>query len=100
MELKWLFLVIIGDAERALGIPHASTILFWFHRNADSLIKMGNSLQNVCELLFGETGEDHVLLNNNLLCKPFRPMLLKRLEYNKNCLPKVKFIIFDLFLDH
>lgn len=78
--------------ERTLGIPHASTILFWFHRSADSLIKMGNSLRDVCELLFGEK-EDDTLLNNNLLCKPFRPMLLKRLEYNKNCLPKVSFCI-------
>lgn len=96
LELKWFFHIVICDVERTLGIPHSSTIIFWFHKNADSFIKMGNSLRKTCELLNEKNVDDIFFFNNNFLCKPIRPMLLKRLEYNINCLSKVSLKNFTL----
>jgi len=61
--------------------------------------KEGDSLQLICEKFADPETENSMNLTGHLLCKPFRPMLLKRLNYNKYCLAKVFFkIIFIFFL--
>lgn len=98
IELRWIMHIIIGDLEHSLGIPHSSTILFWLNRDADQMIRAGDSLKNVCDIFTSfsdnESVIDSELIGSNLLCKPFRPMLLKRLNYNKDCLPKVNLTIY------
>lgn len=88
-ELRWIFHVVLSDVEMEVGIPHPTTILGWFHNRAYELLNAGNLLKEICEdLMEGEQAGGLAGLHN-LLFKPLRPMLLKRLSYNKNALPKV-----------
>jgi len=90
-ELRWIFHVILSDVEMMVGIPHPTTILGWFHNRAYELLNAGSTLKEICEdLMEGEQAGGLAGLHN-LLFKPLRPMLLKRLSYNKNALPKVSF---------
>lgn len=96
VELRWIMHIIIGDLERTFGVFHFSSILYWFHRDADQMIRAGDSLKNICDVFTASSdlATDTELIGRNLLCKPFHPMLLKRLNYNKDCLPKVFFYNF------
>uniref|UniRef100_A0A915ECJ1 DNA ligase IV n=1 Tax=Ditylenchus dipsaci TaxID=166011 RepID=A0A915ECJ1_9BILA len=92
IELRYIFHLLICDTERVIGVPHPSTILSWFHKEADSRLKTGDNLQEVCDAFsFEDPGDDTDAegMGKNLLCKTLQPMLLKRLNYNKECLPKI-----------
>lgn len=89
-ELRYILHIILGNIEHMLGVS-GHVILEWFHPGMDTLWKEGNSLQQLC----GRYADDDAATGpaavheGDLLCKPFRPMLLKRLNYNKYCLPKI-----------
>lgn len=58
------------------------------------MLKMGYTLEQVCLQLQDEGEEGSSIdLSSLILCKPFRPMLLKRLNWDKYCLPKVSCLV-------
>jgi len=67
--------------------------------NKNFFQKEGDSLQLICEKFADPETENSMNLTGHLLCKPFRPMLLKRLNYNKYCLAKV-FLTLYLFFSY
>lgn len=93
-EIYWILHVLLDDVENALGIPHSSVLLKWFNPKADEMLKMGYTLEQVCLQLQDEGEEGSSIdLSSLILCKPFRPMLLKRLNWDKYCLPKVSCLV-------
>ncbi|KAI1721359.1 ATP dependent DNA ligase domain-containing protein [Ditylenchus destructor] len=90
LELRYIFHVIISDVEKVLGIMSSSTLINWFHAGTDNRLRSGETLREVCESVVGEeTGEESPEVGRHLLCKPLQPMLLKRLNYNKETLPRI-----------
>ncbi|CAK5085937.1 unnamed protein product [Meloidogyne enterolobii] len=87
-ELRFIFHIILGNIERYIDMS-GHTLMRTFHAEADNLWKEGDSLQLICEKFADPETENSMNLTGHLLCKPFRPMLLKRLNYNKYCLAKI-----------
>ncbi|CAK5112484.1 unnamed protein product [Meloidogyne enterolobii] len=87
-ELRFIFHIILGNIERYIDMS-AHTLMRTFHAEADNLWKEGDSLQLICEKFADPETVNSMNLTGHLLCKPFRPMLLKRLNYNKYCLAKI-----------
>uniref|UniRef100_A0A914HEM6 DNA ligase IV n=1 Tax=Globodera rostochiensis TaxID=31243 RepID=A0A914HEM6_GLORO len=87
--------------EKALGGMNSSNILRCFHKEALEAFMAGDSIRQICESFVGEeAGENVMAANGNILGKPFRPMLLKRLNFDKYCLPKIiKFCGRPFFLE-
>uniref|UniRef100_A0A1I8BVF8 DNA_LIGASE_A3 domain-containing protein n=1 Tax=Meloidogyne hapla TaxID=6305 RepID=A0A1I8BVF8_MELHA len=91
-ELRWIFHIILGNIENYLDIP-AHNIMRIFHSEADNLWKEGDSLQIICEKFADPETESSMNLTGHLLCKPFRPMLLKQ-EIN-DCVLDCELLIWD-----
>lgn len=55
-ELRWIFLLIINRMR--LGVPE-STIMTWYHENAERLHSAGYTIREVCDKLYdGSEGFD------------------------------------------
>ncbi|TKR77605.1 hypothetical protein L596_018540 [Steinernema carpocapsae] len=82
-ELIILFHIIIKDIEFYTGL-YQETILNWFHPEAYGLRVRGYSLQEICEFFTGTQPGDRVDESDRdeILGKPFKPMLLKQVPYN------------------
>uniref|UniRef100_A0A183C693 DNA ligase IV n=1 Tax=Globodera pallida TaxID=36090 RepID=A0A183C693_GLOPA len=101
LELRWIFYILLDSMEKALGGMNSSNILRCFHKEALEAFMAGDSIRQICESFVGEeAGENVMAANGNILGKPFRPMLLKRLNFDKYCLPKIiKFCGRPFFLE-
>ncbi|KAL3090164.1 hypothetical protein niasHS_006616 [Heterodera schachtii] len=90
LELRWIFYIILDAMEKGLGGISSPTLLRCFHKEAFDAFLSGDSLRQICESYVGEeSGENVLTANGNIIGKPFRPMLLKRLNFDKYCLPKI-----------
>jgi hypothetical protein len=89
---------------------NAVALLNWLHPRAAELKKHGNSLREICEILFtGEIEQSDEISElaisfyilkfqiTEIHGKPLKPMLCKSLAYDKDCLPKVHIHKYEMF---